>query len=104
MPEYDEETQAKITGTVYLLIIDELWSWGVILTIVLIFATAADQARKEFNDAESATQDTEKEIRSVYPFKRMRFMWYDPKIGCVRRQAINFFNRVILYNIDKKER
>ena len=65
MPEYDEETQAKITGTFYLLIIDELWSWGVVLTIILIFATAADQARKEFNDAESATRDTEKEIRSV---------------------------------------
>ena len=68
MPEYDEETQAKITGTFYLLIIDELWSWGVVLTIILIFATAADQARKEFNDAESATRDTEKEIRSVYLF------------------------------------
>ena len=69
MPEYDEETQAKITGTFYLLIIDALCSWGVVLTIILIFATAADQARKEFNDAESATRDTEKEIRSVYPFK-----------------------------------
>ena len=68
MPEYDEETQAKITGTFYLLIIDVLCSWGVVLTIILIFATAADQARKEFNDAESATQDTEKEIRSVYLF------------------------------------
>lgn len=68
MPEYDEETQAKITGTFYLIIVDELWSWGVVLTIVLIFATAADQARKEFNDAESATRDTEKEIRSVYLF------------------------------------
>ena len=68
MPEYDEETQAKITGTFYLLIIDELWSWGVVLTIILIFATAADQARKEFSDAESATRDTEKEIRSVYLF------------------------------------
>ena len=33
--------------------------------MVLIFATAADQARKEFNDAESATRDTEKEIRFV---------------------------------------
>ena len=66
MPEYDEETQAKITGTFYLLIIDALCSWGVVLTIILIFATAADQARKEFNDAESATRDTEKEIRSVY--------------------------------------
>lgn len=65
MPEYDEETQAKIAGTFYLLIIDELWSWGVVLTIALIFATAADQARKEFNDAESATRDTEKEIRFV---------------------------------------
>ena len=32
----------------------------------------------------------------------MRYIWYDPKTGCVRRQAINFFNRVILYNIDKK--
>ena len=42
---------------------------GVVLTIILIFATAADQARKEFNDAESAAQDTEKEIRSVYLFK-----------------------------------
>lgn len=65
MPEYDEETQAKITGTFYLLIIDALCSWGVVLTIILIFATAADQARKEFNDAESATRDTEKEIRCV---------------------------------------
>ena len=65
MPEYDEETQAKITGTFYLLNIDALCSWGVVLTIILIFATAADQARKEFNDAESATRDTEKEIRSV---------------------------------------
>ena len=65
MPEYDEETQAKITGTFYLLIIDVLCSWGVVLTIIFIFATAADQARKEFNDAESATRDTEKEIRFV---------------------------------------
>ena len=74
MPEYDEETQAKITGTFFLLIIDALCSWGVVLTIILIFATAADQARKEFNDAESATRDTEKEIRSVYaPISTYKF-------------------------------
>ena len=29
---------------------------------------------------------------------------YDPKIGCVRRRAFNYFNCVILYNIDNKER
>ena len=34
----------------------------------------------------------------------MQYIWYDPKTGCVRRQAINFFNRVILCDIDKKER
>jgi len=30
------------------------------------------------------------------------YIWYDPKTGCVRRQAINFLNRVVLYYMNKK--
>ena len=35
--------------------------------------------------------------------KRLRFLWYDPKIGCVRRQAIYFLNSVILYYMNKQK-
>ena len=36
-----------------------------IIKNVFIFAPAADQARKEFNDAESGSRDTEREVRFV---------------------------------------
>ncbi|KAM7436682.1 hypothetical protein ABFA07_013596 [Porites harrisoni] len=72
MPEYDEETQAKIT--------------------------AADQARKEFNDAESATRDTEKEISDLERVLNLN-LGQEEEFSPLQGQCFEYTDREYLYKV-----
>lgn len=72
MPEYDEETKAKIS--------------------------VADQARKEYNEAESGSQDTEKEISELERILNIN-LGQEEEFAPLQGQCFEYTDREYLYKL-----